>query len=249
MKPQPSRIAASHGEPSYVWRAGQERRLQMIINAAGDRLRGRILEDGCGVGLYLERFQDYSDQVFGLEYDHGRARKAHDLGQSIVQAAGERLPFPESSFDLVISHEVIEHVEDDRKTIQEAVRALRPGGRLILFCPNRGYPFETHGMYWKGNYIFGNIPLLNYLPSKIRDRLVPHVRVYRSKDLVKLFHDLPVRWIQRSIIFGGYDNITAKFPRLGKGLRWFLHRLENTPLNKLGLSHFWVVEKRNTPND
>ncbi len=42
--------AALRGEPSYVWRAGQERRLEMILAAAGERAAGRVLDDGCGVG-------------------------------------------------------------------------------------------------------------------------------------------------------------------------------------------------------
>jgi hypothetical protein len=46
--------AALRGEPSYVWRAGQKRRLGMILLAAGDRVRGQILENGCGVGMYVE---------------------------------------------------------------------------------------------------------------------------------------------------------------------------------------------------
>ena len=41
--------AALRGEPSYVWRAGQRRRLDMIVRAAGDRLGGLVLENGCGV--------------------------------------------------------------------------------------------------------------------------------------------------------------------------------------------------------
>jgi len=45
--------AALRGEPSYVWRSGQERRLQMILNAAGERIQGSVLENGCGVGIYL----------------------------------------------------------------------------------------------------------------------------------------------------------------------------------------------------
>ena len=51
---QPSAQAAERGEPSYVWRAGQQRRLDMIKAAAGKRIKGKILENGCGVGLYLE---------------------------------------------------------------------------------------------------------------------------------------------------------------------------------------------------
>ena len=39
--------AALCGEPSYIWRAGQARRLQMILEAVGDQLKGRLLENGC----------------------------------------------------------------------------------------------------------------------------------------------------------------------------------------------------------
>ena len=46
--------AALRGEPSYVWRAGQQRRLEMIVHAAGERIKGNILENGCGVGMYVE---------------------------------------------------------------------------------------------------------------------------------------------------------------------------------------------------
>jgi hypothetical protein len=69
------------------------------------------------------------------------------------------------------------------------------------------------------------------------------VGVYTRRDLATLFQGLPVRFIERRIIFGAYDNIIARWPRLGKFLRRILHALEATPLRALGLSHFWVVEK------
>jgi hypothetical protein len=112
-----------------------------------------------------------------------------------------------------------------------------------LTTPNRGYPFETHGIYWRDNYHFGNIPLVNYLPRTLRDRLAPHVRVYTSRDLENLFSGLPVRVVQKTIIFGAYDNIIARWPRLGRAMRTALQWLEKTPARFFGLSHFWVVEK------
>ncbi len=235
--------AALRGEPSYVWRAGQERRFRMILQAAGERVRGRVLENGCGVGMYLEHLAAEGGTAFGLEYDFDRAAEAHQRNPYVLNAAGEHLPFPANSFDLILSHEVIEHVQDDRLAVREMIRTLKPGGRLVLFCPNRGYPFETHGVYWKGKYHFGNIPLVNYLPRPLRDRLAPHVRTYTRRDLDTLFHGLPVRYVQRTVIFGAYDNIIARAPTLGRALRRALHTLEHTPLRLLGLSHFWVVEK------
>jgi SAM-dependent methyltransferase len=236
--------AALRGEPSYVWRAGQARRLRLIEDAAGRRVEGIILDSGCGVGAYLTRVGAAAAEAHGLEYDADRAMLAADVWPNVIRAAGEDLPYPANYFDLVLSHEVLEHVEDDRRAAAEMVRVLKPGGRLILFVPNRGYPFETHGVYWRGDYRFGNIPLVNYLPDRWRNRLAPHVRAYRPRQLAALFAGLPVRIVQRRILFGAYDNIIGRWPAFGRALRWLLQSLENTPLRALGLSHFWVIERQ-----
>ena len=241
--------AALRGEPSYVWRAGQARRLEMIVHAAGPRLQGRVLENGCGVGMYLERLASFGGELVGLEFDIDRAKIAGRRAGGVVGAAGERLPFPDRSFDLILSHEVLEHVQDDRQAVLEMVRTLRPGGRAIVFAPNRGYPFETHGVYWRGRYRFGNIPLVNYLPRGVRDRLAPHVRVYSSRDMERLFAGLPVRIVARTVVFGAYDNLIARWPAAGRLLRGVLQSFEKTPVRFLGLSHFWVVEKAPTPGN
>jgi SAM-dependent methyltransferase len=235
--------AALRGEPSYVWRAGQERRFGMIVRAADNRIIGSILEDGCGVGMYVEHLARFGGTVYGLEYDFERALEASTRSRSIINAASELLPFSDTEFDLVLSHEVIEHVQDDRGAIEAMVRVLKPGGRILLFCPNRGYPFETHGIYWREKYYFGNKPFINYLPRVWRNKLAPHVRVYSRRDLEKLFDGLPVIFIERRVIFGAYDNIISRFGLLGKIARALLQWLEKTPLNGLGLSHFWVIEK------
>lgn len=243
MNPRDLTKAALRGEPSYVWRAGQERRLQMILGAAGERIAGRVLENGCGVGMYVKKLSTHGSDVIGLEFDFERAVEAHINSPHITNAAGEHLPFPGETFDLILSHEVIEHVQDDRLAVSEMVRALRPEGRLVLFCPNRGYPFETHGFYWRGKYHFGNIPLVNWLPQVWRDKLAPHVEVYTRRDIEMLFADLPICIIERNIVFGAYDNIIARFGRFGLLLRAVLQFMERTPLKIFGLSHFWVIEK------
>jgi SAM-dependent methyltransferase len=235
--------AALRGEPSYIWREGQDRRLQMIRDGAAGRENGKVLVDGCGMGAYLGRLVETATQAVGLDIEWERAKEARLKAPLTLTAAGEYLPFPEITFDLVLSHEVLEHVQNDRFAIKEIVRTLRPGGRLILFCPNKGYPFETHGIYWKGVYHFGNIPFVNYFPRHIRDSLAPHVRVYTHRDLMRLFQGQPVKIISQMIIFGAYDNIIARHPILGRILRSLLQKLERTPLRYFGLSHFWVVER------
>jgi SAM-dependent methyltransferase len=252
MSPTDLERAALRGEPSYVWRDGQKRRLEMILKGAADRVDGVILDNGCGVGQYLQRLSEPADLAIGLEYEREHARAARALKLNVVCATAEQLPYPEGAIDLVLSHEVLEHVRDDRRALEEITRVMRQpqpkqgikAGRLVLFVPNRGYPFETHGIYWRDRYRFGNIPLVNYLPRRLRNRLAPHVRVYSHSDLERLLDGLPLQIISRTVIFGAYDNIIARRPKLGRMLRGFLQALEGTTLRSFGLSHVWVLERK-----
>ena len=239
----PSDLAALRGEPSYVWRAGQERRLGLIQkwtyldNAS-------VLVDGCGVGMYasqIRRRYTRSVEAFDIEADRVALAQV-DVPHAIV-AAAENIPYPNSRFDTILSHEVLEHVNDDRAAIHEMVRVLKPGGRLVIFVPNRWYPFETHGHYWQGTYHFGNTPLINYLPDSLRNRLAPHVRAYTRRSLLRLFDELPVKQVHHERIYGGYDNIIARLGTPARIIRDVLYQFENTPMDTWALSHFLVMEK------
>ena len=206
-------------------------------------LSGVVLDDGCGLGTYLQAIAPYSEHRFGLEVEFERAAVARPVANGIVQARSEQLPFAGDSFDTVLSNEVLEHVDDDRQALAEMVRITRPGGRILIFCPNRWYPVEQHGVFWRGRYHFGNFPLVNYLPNSLRNRLAPHVRAYTSGDLRRLIGRLPVRTLHHSRIYGGYDNIEARWPRFGRLLKRVLYAAEKTPAAAFGISHFLVLEK------
>ena len=230
------------GQPSAAWAFGQERRLQLIRCYAP--LEGvRILDVGCGLGMYVRRFREFSQEVYGVDIDAEKVAEASQSLPNIQQAPAERLPFPDETFDVVLSHEVLEHVGDDRRAVAEALRVLAPGGRLVVFAPNRLYPFETHGCFWRGEHRFGNIPLVNWLPNPLRRRLCPHVRAYTSRGLRRLWRGLPGKVLVHTQIYPGYDKVVARRPALGKALRKVTYALERTPLRAFGLSHFVVLER------
>jgi SAM-dependent methyltransferase len=231
------------GHPSYVWRAGQERRLALVRQHVplDDRC---ILDIGCGLGMYTEAFSRYSSHVYGIEVEHERAVKALDRATGVAQGVGEWLPFPNDSFDVVYSHEVLEHVDDDRAVVREMVRVTRPGQTIVAFVPNRLWPFETHGVYWRGQYHFGNIPLINYLPNTLRNQFAWHVRVYTRRALLDLFAGLPVRVVSHQTVYPGFDNVVHRLPHLGPAIRSLSYKLETLPLsNQFGLSHLLIAQK------
>ena len=239
-----SDLAALRGEPSYVWRSGQERRLQMIAQHATLH-NARVLDSGGGNGMYASQIQTrYAATVDLCEIEQERVQEARQngIGRALVSAT-EHTPYPSNTFDTIISNEVIEHVNDDRQTLAEMVRILKPGGRAVIFCPNRWYPFETHGHYWRGEYHFGNTPLINYLPDPLRNRLAPHVRAYTKRGLFNLLDGLAVEVVYHTRIYGGYDNLVRRLGTPMERLRDMLYALEDTLLDTWGLSHLLVLEK------
>ena len=251
---QYSSEAASRGEPSYVWRQGQQRRLQMMLSALPVQSGSRVLVDGCGLGIYVGELSKYYESVHGVDIEISRLASSVVDSNLLVAGQCEYLPYADGCFDYVISHEVLEHVKDDNMAVNEILRVLRmpdkengiDGGRAIIFVPNRWYPVETHGIYWRDKYHFGNVPLINYLPNVLRDILAPHVRTYLPSEIRSLFSGLQAKIVSHTVIFGGYDNLVSKWGAFGRMIRYGLQALEGTSLRWLGLSHMIVIE-RNLP--
>ena len=234
---------AGLGHPSYVWRFGLERRLSLIRRYVPLEDR-RMLDIGCGVGAFVRRLADLSAHVYGVDIDGERVRRGAQAVPGLAMAVSENLPFQDSAFDLVLLHEVLEHVRDDALTLREACRVTRPGGHVVIFCPNRLYPFETHGVFLGKRYVFGNIPLVNYLPDPLRRRLAPHVRAYTRGGLRRLVAGLPARTVVHTCVWPGFDNLRARSGLASTVLRRVLYPLESTPLRNFGLSHFVILERK-----
>ncbi len=233
------------GNPSFVWRAGQDRRLDLIRRYV-DIEDARVLDIGCGIGTYVKKLDEVSGDAYGVDIDPARVREGKSGTLSV--AVSERLPFADASFDMVLLNEVIEHVDDDAATLREACRVVRPGGHVIIYAPNRLYPFETHGVYLGKRYVFGNIPLVNYLPDPLRKRLVPHARAYTARGLRRIVDGLDADVIVHTQVYPGFDNIVARSSALGGLLKAVFHRLENTFMRAFGLSHFMVLRTREHTN-
>jgi SAM-dependent methyltransferase len=232
------------GRPSYVWRYGQDRRLDLMRRYV--RFDGvHILDIGCGIGAYVDKFRSLGGHAFGVDVDVEKLAEARHSKrlQLLAVSASETLPFPNDYFDVVVLHEVIEHVTDDYQTICEAYRVVHRGGRIIVFAPNRLYPFETHGAFFGQRYVFGNIPLIGWLPDSLRNRFAPHVRAYRTRDIRALFAELNGTMEAHTQIYPGYDKIAHRNAGLARVFRRVTYFLESTRLRAFGLSHFVVFRK------
>jgi len=104
---------------------------------------GVILDAGCGSGTLLFKLEGFDCTVHGIEQSkefvemlHGRIKSSGVPGKIYVrQGSVIKIPYPDKTFDAVVSGEVLEHVENHGRAIMEFYRVLRPGGVCIISVP------------------------------------------------------------------------------------------------------------------
>jgi len=99
---------------------------------------GKMLDCGCGLGMYQKKMRQMSPQVWAMDIQENNLKYCRR--QKLITNTGIRgdtsfLPFAAGAFDVVLCSEVIEHISDDRQAVRELARVLKPGGRLIISVP------------------------------------------------------------------------------------------------------------------
>ncbi len=128
--------------------------------------RFSLLDIGTGNGEIACYLGEHYDVI---SVDVTDQREVYD-GFTFIQFDGEKLPFSDKSFDIVVSNHVIEHMANADKHLSEMGRVLKDSGIAYLATPNRLWPGEAHN----------RIYLLHYLPAVIFNRLLKHLGRYRE---------------------------------------------------------------------
>lgn len=113
-----------------------------------------VLEIGVNRGYGSRILAPEAASFTGVDILHGLALAAHrDTGVNVVQANGQRLPFPDASFDVVVTFQVIEHVWDADAYLREIFRVLRPNGLLLVSTPQSKTRLYPGQMPWNEEHL------------------------------------------------------------------------------------------------
>ena len=156
----------------------------------------RILDYGCGSGQLLTylRLLGY-DNLTGVDLRSQEAlnqvNTMHNnmgFGSDIFFTYdGVSLPFDDSSFDIILSQQVLEHVHNVEKYFSESKRVLSSGGKILLEFPHRLVPFDTHTRMW----------FVHYFPPIVRDIIYDKYRENGSERYNKLLNLHPIWYYKR----------------------------------------------------
>ncbi|MFT5121590.1 MAG: SAM-dependent methyltransferase [Kiritimatiellia bacterium] len=215
----------------------------------------RFLDAGCGAGEYV-RVLNVQDRVDaeGIEYLAEKVAEAKadaEIADRVQQGDLQALPFPDAHFDVALLNEVLEHVPDERQGLRELHRVLKPGGRLIIFSPNRCFPFETHGVHTKsGKSVPPYAPLIPWIPLALGQRYFDYwARNYWPHELQQMVKREGFEVLATDFIWQTFENISGHQPALIRMckpvLRIIAGLLEKTPgLKRFGVSQVLVLVRK-----
>ena len=168
-----------HEYPNYV--NEDERYMQRIRQLLTPD--ARVLDAGCGWTLpFARQLAGEVAEVVGV--DLGIDFKPPEPNVRAVEGNLEALPFPDASFDLVMSRSVLEHLEHPEAVFREVSRVLKPGGHFVFLIPNF-YDYVSLASWMIPNQVHGFV-VEKLLGRDPRDTFPTFYRANTLQDLTRL---------------------------------------------------------------
>ncbi len=168
------------------------RRATFIYRAILQHRPTRVLDAGCGRGFYVKLLSelDFVKEVVGIDQNMMHLQVAREnvgADQRVRLETGDitALKFDDNYFDMVIASEVLEHLPQDQKGVDEFRRVLRPGGIAAISVPCITFPFLWDPLNWLLMNLFGTH--VNKDIHWLAGIWADHERLYAPQGLANLF--------------------------------------------------------------
>ena len=116
---------------------------------------GRVLDVGCGKGLFLAGLRDQGWQAVGVEMSEVSGKHARSLNLEVFSKPLEKCGFDQGSFDVVTLFHSLEHMPNPVQLLHHIHNLLRPGGYMVVEVPNAG---SWYARAFKGDWFHCDVP-------------------------------------------------------------------------------------------
>jgi SAM-dependent methyltransferase len=141
----------------------------VMLARATSRSNLKVLDVGCGEGRFCRMLRPHSRAIVGIDPTPGliAAARVRDKSGAYLRGIAEHLPFPDASFDLVVSYLTLIDIPDVHAGIREMARVLQPGGRLLIANLN-GFNTALADQGWVKDHAGRNLyyPIDHYLEER-----------------------------------------------------------------------------------
>jgi ubiquinone/menaquinone biosynthesis C-methylase UbiE len=171
-----------------------KRRAKIILTSLEIQDTDKVLDAGGGDGYYSKLVLETTNaEVTLYDFDENALNSARknlaDKKIEILQGSVHQMPFPSNSFDKIILTEVLEHVPQEQKALDELFRILKPGGLIAVTVPNYNFPFFWDPVNWVAQNIFRHPIKKSPFDNFFAGIWYGHLRLYKVDDLRKNLTD------------------------------------------------------------
>lgn len=234
-------------EPSKRRKNIIERRIQIMTKMGNVIPSFNVLEVGCGTGIYTFEIAKYFKKIVGLDLSRGMLKKAkkkiinqnptsNNINVTFIGGDAENIPFKDSSFDCVMSINMLEHLDNIHKAVEEMKRVVKSDGKIIISIPNGNCKFDTKIV----QILMKVITPISQRVASDKSISVPYVeeglthREITMDHLIELFEEVGIK-IEDKVFMGFIPN---EIPS-SIASNWLLERVEQM-LEKIPVIRRWA---------
>ncbi len=177
------RSESSHAVLDAQSRKRKAAKIVAIVSDYIDPKAAEVLDIGTGSGHIASELAKLTKKVVSVDVVDERKVKE---GYKFVQAADEKLPFADKSFDVVVSNHVIEHIPSQQSHLHELLRVVKDEGLIYLATPNKLWLRDPHY----------KLPFISWLPRKLGDRYLKFVNRNAEWDVYPMSHCMLQKWLR-----------------------------------------------------
>lgn len=179
-------------ESGHFWFIAKKKFLDIVLEKFIGEKKLKILDIGCGTGAIMDYLKNKGHEVFGVDMSDEALKYCQAKGLAVEIGKADRVDFPDGYFDVVLSLDVLEHLDNDQEAVNEARRLLKKGGFFIATVPAHQFLWSYHDVALHHKRRYGKNKFVSLFNENWEMKLISwiHTGIFLPVMVVRLIRNL-----------------------------------------------------------